>query len=86
VKLLERDSEMLRDVQDDFHNLLEKRKDEGAKIKITCFYETLPLFRVLVVPIDSAVISGELSYPIRANHIVGKTGGCLYIMLMRVRT
>jgi len=69
VRLLERDSEMLRDVQDGFHNLLEKRKDEGAKIRITCFYETLPLVRLLVVPKDSAVISGELSYPIRANHI-----------------
>lgn len=72
VRLLERDSEMLRDVQDGFHNLLEKRKDEGSKIRITCFYETLPLVRLLVVPKESAVISGELSYPIRANHIVGE--------------
>lgn len=70
VWLLERGSEMLRDVQDRFHNLLEKRKDEGAKIEITCFYETLPLFGLLVVPQESTIISGELRYPIRANHVV----------------
>jgi len=60
---------MLRDVQDGFHNLLEKRKDERKKIQVTCFYETLPLVRVIVVPKESAVISGELSYPIRSNHV-----------------
>ncbi|ORY08536.1 hypothetical protein BCR34DRAFT_603505 [Clohesyomyces aquaticus] len=60
---------MLRDVQDGFHNLLEKRKIEGTKIEITCFYETLVLVRLLVVPKESAVISGELSYPLQANHV-----------------
>lgn len=70
VRFLERDSEMLRVAQDGFHNVLEKRKDEVAKIGITCFYETLPLVRFLVVPKESAVISGELNYPMRANHIV----------------
>ena len=35
VKLLERGSEMLRDVQDGFHNLLEKRKDERKKKRQT---------------------------------------------------
>ena len=74
VKLLERGSEMLRDVQDGFHNLLEKRKDERKKIQVTCFYETLPLIRVIVVPKESAVISGELSYPIRSNHVVSGAG------------
>jgi hypothetical protein len=70
IRSLERGSEMLRGAQDAFHNVLEKRKDEGVKIGITCFYETLPLVRFLVVPKESAAISGELNYPIRANHIV----------------
>ncbi|KAJ4352526.1 uncharacterized protein N0V89_007875 [Didymosphaeria variabile] len=70
VDLLKRSSEMLRDVQDGFHNLLEKRKDEGAKIEIVCFYETLPLVRTLIVPRESAIISGELDYPLRSNHTV----------------
>jgi len=75
VRLLERGSEVLRDVQGGFHNLLETRKDEGSKIGITCFYETLPtspFTGALVVPTESAIISGELNYPIRANHVVGK--------------
>jgi hypothetical protein len=72
VKLLERGSEMLRDVQEGFHNLLEKRKDERKKVQITCFYETLPLVRFIVVPKESAIISGELSYPIRSNHVVSE--------------
>jgi hypothetical protein len=90
VRLPEQDSGMFRDrdVQDDFHNLLEKRKYEGANINITCFYETLPLsgYRGLVVPRDIAVMISGVGYPISANHIVGKMGGRLYIMLMRVRT
>ena len=64
---------MLGEVQDGFYNLLEKRKDEGAKIEIVCFYETLPLVKFLVVPKDSAVIRGELDFPLRANHTVNET-------------
>jgi len=70
VDLLKRDSEMLRDVQDGFHNLLEKRKEAGTRIDITSFYETLAFVRPIIVPQESATISGELSYPIRANHVV----------------
>ena len=70
VNLLKRDSEVLRDVQDGFHNLLEKRKNAGRRIEITCFYETMPLVRFIIVPQETAVINGELSYPLRANHVV----------------
>lgn len=73
VKLLQRDSEVLRDLQDGFHNLLEKRKSEGIRIEITCFYETLAHVRFMIVPSESAVIKGELSYPIQANHVVSIT-------------
>jgi hypothetical protein len=70
--LLKRGSEILVDVQDAFHNVLEKRKEEQAKIEITCFYELLPVVRSCVVPKESATMSGELNYPIRANHIVSR--------------
>lgn len=76
---------MLGEVQDGFHNLLEKRKEEGAKIGIVCFYETLPLVRFLVVPKESAVISGELDFPLRANHTVKKTSAHTCIGLTRSR-
>lgn len=76
---------MLGEVQDGFHNLLEKRKEEGAKIGIVCFYETLPLVRFLVVPKESAVISGELDFPLRANHTVNKTSAHACIRLTRFR-
>ena len=70
VNVLKRDSEILRDIQDSFHNVLEKRKEERVNIGLVCFYETLPYIRFLIVPKGSAVISGELNYPIHANHIV----------------
>ncbi|KAK2686835.1 hypothetical protein QWA68_014728 [Fusarium oxysporum] len=73
VKLLHRDSEMLAEVNEDFHNVVEKRKEEGNRIALICFYETMPLATsiaapTLVVPKDSAVISGELQFPIHKNH------------------
>ena len=71
VKLLKRDSEILADVQDAFHNLLEKRKEERAKIGVICFYELLPVLRSCIVPKESAIMSGELNYPIHGNHMVG---------------
>ncbi|KAI9793032.1 MAG: hypothetical protein M1816_000930 [Peltula sp. TS41687] len=73
IKLLKRGSEVLGDVQDAFQNVLEKRKEEASKIEIVCFYELLPLIRSHIVPKDSAVIAGELNYPIRANHMTRDT-------------
>ena len=66
---------MLAEIQDSFHNVLEKRKEERAKIEIVCFYELLPVIRSCVVPKESAIISGELNYPIHNNHRV--SGMCL---------
>lgn len=60
------------EVQDAFHNVLEKRKEEEMKIEITCFYELLPVVRSCVVPKESAIMNGELNCPIRANHIVSR--------------
>ena len=39
-------SEMLRRVENDFRNILRKRKDEGSEISVTCFYEELPVIQV----------------------------------------
>jgi hypothetical protein len=41
VNTLKPESEVLRDTQDEFGQLLESRKNEGRKIQITCFYEEL---------------------------------------------
>lgn len=41
TKVLKPGSEMLREVQKDFHSILRKRKDEGSEISITCFHEQL---------------------------------------------
>jgi hypothetical protein len=41
VNALKPHSEVLRDTQDEFGQLLESRKNEGRKIQITCFYEEL---------------------------------------------
>ena len=37
---------MLARVQDEFHGLLRKRRDEESEIAITCFFEELPLHLV----------------------------------------
>jgi hypothetical protein len=88
VKLLRKDSEVLGDLQEDFHTLLERRKDKRNRITVVCFYETLLTCKFWVVPKDSAVIPGELSLPIHANHQV-RSLGCLnsgYITLKQCRT
>lgn len=60
VKLLKRGSEILVDVQDAFHNVLEKRKEEKAKIEITCFCELLPVVSSCVVPKESVGLLFEI--------------------------
>jgi hypothetical protein len=43
LNVLRPESEVLRDTQDEFGQLLESRKSEGRKINITCFYEELAM-------------------------------------------
>ncbi|KAI9667662.1 MAG: hypothetical protein M1821_000479 [Bathelium mastoideum] len=69
LKILQRGSDQLAAVRDSFHNLLEKRKLEGSTVGVVCFYEQLPHLKSFIVPKESAVMAGELSYPIRANHM-----------------
>lgn len=52
VAVLKPGSEMLANIQSGFHHTLRLRKEEGAEISITCFYEELPL-----------AIIGEVLYP-----------------------
>lgn len=41
IGVLEPGSEMLRETQKSFHNILRLREDERSKISVTCFYEEL---------------------------------------------
>ena len=43
LRVLQRGSEMLRTIHNDFHKILRLRKDEGSEISITCFFEELPV-------------------------------------------
>jgi hypothetical protein len=47
VAVLKTDSEVLAIVQEDFHNMIASREDEGKqKLQITCFAEELPVQRM----------------------------------------
>ena len=41
VGVLDPGSEMLRVVENDFHSILRRKKDEASEISITCLYEEL---------------------------------------------
>ncbi|KAL4788928.1 putative ribonuclease p/mrp subunit [Aspergillus venezuelensis] len=69
VSLLGPRSKALYEMRRSFYNLLEKRKDDCARIRIVCFYETIPMVRSCVVSEESATIDGELSFPVFANHV-----------------
>jgi len=43
LNVLNPESEVLRDTQDEFGQLIESRKSENHKISITCFYEELAM-------------------------------------------
>ncbi|KAF0329485.1 hypothetical protein GQ607_003434 [Colletotrichum asianum] len=64
VDLLRPDSEVLAEIQDSFHTMLQQ-----IDIEITCFFEELPLVGIgLVVPQDSAIIPGKGCLGIHGNH------------------
>jgi pimeloyl-ACP methyl ester carboxylesterase len=69
LAVLQTSSEVLSRIQDDFLSMLRALVKEESHIQITCFHETLPLPVLgIIVPRDSAVLSGYQSIPIRANH------------------
>ncbi|KAE8366417.1 Alpha/Beta hydrolase protein [Aspergillus caelatus] len=71
VSVLKRDSEVLARIQDDFHTMIKARETEGPlPIKITCFYEEMPLHAIgLVVPQDSAILPGYIPIGIHSDHM-----------------
>ncbi|KAK1452670.1 hypothetical protein CCUS01_10711 [Colletotrichum cuscutae] len=68
--VLKPESEVLAEIQDNFHNITQSQSTAGVRaIQITCFYEELPLPGVgLVVPQHSAIIPGKDAVGIRGNH------------------
>ena len=55
LTVLQRDSDLLAEVQIGFDDILEKRRNEGTPIKITCFYEEycVPMLDQLVCQTQS---------------------------------
>ena len=70
VNVLRRDSEVLARIRSEFHSLLRSYDDEGNhEIKITCFYEELPLPVIgVVVPKHSAILPGYTAIGIHKDH------------------
>ncbi|KAK1720523.1 hypothetical protein BDP67DRAFT_499999 [Colletotrichum lupini] len=68
--VLKPESEVLAEIQDNFHNITQSQTTAGVRaIQITCFYEELPIPGVgLVVPQHSAIIPGKDAVGIRGNH------------------
>ncbi|CAO2653341.1 Nn.00g027520.m01.CDS01 [Neocucurbitaria sp. VM-36] len=71
VRVLEPGSEMLANLQQEFHTLLYKRfREESHYINIMCFYEELAVPGVgRVVPPQSAILSTYPNQSIYANHM-----------------
>ncbi|EXF73898.1 hypothetical protein CFIO01_07363 [Colletotrichum fioriniae PJ7] len=68
--VLKPESEVLAEIQDNFHHITQSQTTAGVRtIQITCFYEELPLPGVgLVVPQHSAIFPGKDAVGIRGNH------------------
>ncbi|KAH8756033.1 hypothetical protein F5883DRAFT_359130, partial [Diaporthe sp. PMI_573] len=57
-------------IQDSFHTMVKARATEGSPVKITCFYEELPLPGIgLVVPQELAILPGYIPIRIRRDHM-----------------
>ncbi|KAG7038643.1 Kinesin light chain [Colletotrichum scovillei] len=70
LSVLRPESEVLAEIQDDFHNILQSKTTAGfCTIHITCFFETLSLPGIgFVVPQHSATMSGKTAFGIDGNH------------------
>ncbi|KAK3317737.1 Alpha/Beta hydrolase protein [Cercophora scortea] len=72
LKVLQRDSEVLARIQNEFFALLQSRnKDSGARpLQVVCFYEELPYPGIgdPIVPTESAVLPGHIGIGIHAHH------------------
>ncbi|KAI5838256.1 hypothetical protein DFP73DRAFT_267821 [Morchella snyderi] len=69
LKSLTSSSEALARIQQDFHRVINGLPD-SQKIKITCFYEELPVKGIgEIVPKHSAILPAYSNYPLHANHM-----------------
>ncbi|KXH55001.1 hypothetical protein CNYM01_03401 [Colletotrichum nymphaeae SA-01] len=68
--VLRPESEVLAEIQDNFHNITQSQTKAGVgTIQITCFYEELPLPGIgLVVPQHSAIFPGKDAVGIHGTH------------------
>ncbi|KAK1521436.1 hypothetical protein CPAR01_14959 [Colletotrichum paranaense] len=68
--VLRPESEVLAEIQDNFHNITQPQTKAGVgTIQITCFYEELPLPGIgLVVPQHSAIFPGKDAIGIHGTH------------------
>ncbi|KAE8396754.1 hypothetical protein BDV37DRAFT_267426, partial [Aspergillus pseudonomiae] len=71
LEVLKQESEVLARIQNSFHAFIRSRYEiHGKGLKITCFYEELPLPGIgPVVPLQSAIIPGYPSIGIHDNHV-----------------
>ncbi|OBR03258.1 LipA and NB-ARC domain-containing protein [Colletotrichum higginsianum IMI 349063] len=71
LKVLEPESEVLALIQGDFHTMLRNRADQGRPpLKMTCFYEELPVKGAgEIVPKHSAILPAYNSIGIHKNHM-----------------
>ncbi|KAK4246934.1 hypothetical protein C7999DRAFT_41647 [Corynascus novoguineensis] len=71
VAVLQRESEVLAQIQEGFHTMVIARGDDGqGKIEITCFFEELPLRGIgQVVPQGAAILPGYIPIGIHSNHM-----------------
>ncbi|KAL2796248.1 hypothetical protein BJX66DRAFT_336262 [Aspergillus keveii] len=71
LETLSPDSEVLAWIQKDFHTMLRSRQQEGKQpLRITCFYEELPIHGIgEIVPMHSAILPSYNSIGIRKNHM-----------------
>ncbi|KAM0549146.1 hypothetical protein ACHAPJ_009601 [Fusarium lateritium] len=69
LKVLETDDKYLQSVQSRFWSMIREQQKAGRELKVTCFFEELPLPRVgIVVSKDSATLEGHNAISIHANH------------------
>ncbi|KAL8993023.1 MAG: hypothetical protein Q9169_006653 [Polycauliona sp. 2 TL-2023] len=72
VSVLEPGSEMLANLQQEFHTMLDARQSQGKPVpRIYCFFEELPYNNIVghIVPRHSAILTRYNNQGIHANHI-----------------
>jgi protein SERAC1 len=72
VRILQPGSEMLANLQQEFHTMLDARQSQGKPVpRIYCFFEELPFNNIIgkVVPSHSAILTRYGNQGIHANHV-----------------